>query len=107
MRWSLFGTKPRQSGVTRVEVVKTYWRLIGPTRRPVACALYRTDAGLELRTYRDTHDLLYSLPVSTENQGADQAEAWKTAALTFAGFSDAEVKPAGTTRTSAPSAWRP
>ena len=90
MPWSLFSRNSRQSGALRVEVVKTYWCLMGPTRRPITCILYRSHAGLELRTYRGADDLLYSFAVETENQAADQAAAWKAAVMTSAGFTEAD-----------------
>jgi len=96
MVWRLLGLRSRHDGPSQAEVLKTYWRLVGPTQRPITCALYRTGTGLELRTYRGASDVLYWLPVSTENQGADQAAAWKAAALTFAGFTDADATPAST-----------
>ena len=87
MRWSLFNTNPWNAALG-VEIVKTCWRLIGPTQRSITCVLYRSDAGLELRTYRGGHDLLCALAASTENQAADQAAAWKAAALRYSGFAD-------------------
>ena len=96
MAWSLFETNSGHDRPIQAEVLKTYWRLVGPTQRPITCALYRTGAGLELRTYRDPSDLLYRLPVSTEHHGAHQAASWKAAAMTFAGFADADATPAGT-----------
>jgi len=92
MAWSLFETNSGHDRPIQAEVLKTYWRLVGPTQRPITCALYRTGAGLELRTYLGTSDLLYWLPVSTEHEGADQAAAWKAAALTVPGFTDADAK---------------
>jgi len=85
MPWSLFSSKPRQA---YGEILKTYWTVFGPTRCPIRCALYRTRTGLELRTYRGAHNLLYFLPVLTENQGLDQATAWKQAMLAVAGFTE-------------------
>jgi hypothetical protein len=29
--------------------VETCWALVGPTRRPITCAIYQTDVGLEVR----------------------------------------------------------
>src|SRR5262245_4295236 len=28
---------------------RVYWRVVGPSNKPLTCALYRTDASLELR----------------------------------------------------------
>ena len=95
MPWSLFSTKPVRTERC-VEILKVYWRLMSPTRRPITCELYRTDAGLELRT-SCASDLLYWLTVSTENQAADQAAAWKAAALTVVGFTNTDdQRPAST-----------
>jgi hypothetical protein len=69
-----------------VEVLKTYWTMTGPTRLPIRCALYRTNWGLEVRTYRGAHHLLYFRRVSTEDQGARKAAAWQEELLTLAGF---------------------
>src|SRR5688572_3877473 len=57
MAWSLFETNSGHDRPIQAEVLKTYWRLVGPTQRPITCALYRTGAGLELRTYRDASDV--------------------------------------------------
>ena len=88
--------KSPQEGAIQAEVLKIYWRLVGPTQRTVTCALYRTSAGLELRTYGNLPDPIHWLRVSTENQAADQAAAWKAAALTFGGFTDTDDRPAST-----------
>jgi hypothetical protein len=86
MPWSLYSPKPRQ---VDGEVLKTYWTIVGPTRCPIRCALHRTSAGFELRTYLGAHNLLYFLPILSEDQGRDQAAAWRRAMLDVAGFTDA------------------
>ena len=77
----------------RAELLKTYWTVVGPTRCPIRCALYRTDAGLELRTHRGTFSLLYFLPVFSEDQGRERAAAWRREMLQVAGYAEAKATP--------------
>ena len=35
--------------------VETCWALLGPSRRPLTCAIYRTDVGLEVRVGYGEH----------------------------------------------------
>ena len=59
--------------------VHVYWRLIGPANRPVACTLYRTDTGLELRVERNTDDVILSDSVTNIHDATWKAEHWRFA----------------------------
>ena len=85
MLWSLVNSKRR---LLQDEVLNTYWTIVGPTRCPIRCALYRTNTGLQLRSYRGAHHLLYYAGVRTEAQGASRAAAWRRAMLTLGGFAE-------------------
>ena len=44
--------------------VETCWALVGPSRQPLTCGIYRTDFGLELRVGYETLGALYSRRVA-------------------------------------------
>lgn len=40
--------------------IETCWRLLGPSLRPLSCAIYRTDVGLEVRVEYGERSRLYT-----------------------------------------------
>jgi hypothetical protein len=40
--------------------VETCWQLLGPSLRPLVCAIYRTDVGLEVRVEYSDRSRLYT-----------------------------------------------
>ena len=44
--------------------IETCWALVGPSRRPLTCGIYRTDLGLELRVGYSERARLYSCRVA-------------------------------------------
>jgi len=87
MEWALHdhqGNHRRRE--PRLELLKVYWRMVGPSKKPITCGLYRTDAGLEVRAERSADDLLYSTLAATELDGEARAAAWKEAVEAKGGF---------------------
>lgn len=65
----------------RLELVRRYWVMVGPSNRPFICALYRTPGGrLELRAGHGEHDALLRQPVLTTFAADTFAAAWRSAA---------------------------
>lgn len=63
------------------ELVQQYWVMVGPSKRPFICALYRTTVGgLELRAGHGEQDALLRQPVVTEFAAETFAAAWRIAA---------------------------
>lgn len=54
--------------------IETCWAVVGPSRRPLVCGIYRTDVGLEVRVGYGERARLYSC-AATEIGGARQAAA--------------------------------
>ena len=54
--------------------IETCWAVVGPSRRPLVCGIYRTDMGLEVRVGYGDRARLYSCH-ATELGGARQAAA--------------------------------
>ncbi len=40
--------------------IETCWQLVGPSLRPLVCAIYRTDVGLEVRVQYGDRSHLYT-----------------------------------------------
>jgi hypothetical protein len=60
--------------------LQTYWRVVGPSNKPITCALYRTSEGLEVRAGHGEQDRLLSQRVYTLLAAETYAAAWKAAA---------------------------
>jgi len=74
-----------------LECLLTYWVVVGPSNRPITCALYRTiDGGLELRAGHGEQDPLLRQPVLTPFAAKTFAAAWRHAAE-VRGFRDLDV----------------
>jgi hypothetical protein len=54
--------------------IETCWAMVGPSRRPLFCGIYRMDVGLEVRVGYGERARLYSCR-ATELGGARQAAA--------------------------------
>ena len=54
--------------------IETCWAVVGPSRRPLVCGIYRTDVGLEVRVGYNERARLYSCRAA-ELGGARQAAA--------------------------------
>jgi hypothetical protein len=75
---------PRPPREPLLERVATLFRVQGTSRRPVRCAVYRVETGLELRLeYEDRKDLLQSrlFPVQDDNAIATLADTWQQALI--------------------------
>jgi len=89
MTWSLASHQPkRDDREPRLELLRVYWRVVGPSKIPVQCALYRTNAGLEVRVDRSAEDLLRSQVVTDEAAGESCAAEWRAAIDRLWGFVD-------------------
>lgn len=75
----------------RLELVRLFWRALGPSNRPLECALYRTDAGLEVRAGYGELDLVHSQHVADESEGAALATKWLAAIHAKGGFIDLPI----------------
>jgi hypothetical protein len=68
-----------------LELVEMQWRMKGPSRRVLECGIYRTDAGIEVRSgYGE--DLLKSEVVLTVAKGRELATEWRDAVVAKGGF---------------------
>jgi hypothetical protein len=54
--------------------IETCWAVVGPSRRPLVCGIYRTDVGLEIRVGYSERARLYSCR-APELGGARQTAA--------------------------------
>ena len=54
--------------------IETCWAVVGPSRRPLVCGIYRTDVGLEIRVGYSDRARLYSCRAA-ELGGARQTAA--------------------------------
>lgn len=67
-------------------VVHTYWRLLGPSRRPLRCDLCLTTAGLEVRCGYGGDDLLRSEFANSRSVADAIAATWKAVVLAKGSF---------------------
>lgn len=75
MDWSTVHTPARPPAPPKLELVTRYWAVRGPSARTFSCGLYRTKAGLEVRSgYGD--DLLASQRVLDATAGQQLADDW-------------------------------
>ena len=75
----------------RLELLKIYWRMVGPSKKPITCGLYRTDAGLEVRAERSAEDLIRSERVKSEIAADTYAAAWRATLEAQGGFTALDV----------------
>ena len=67
--------------VDPLECVRTFWVMVGSSRIPITCALYRMVAGgLELRAGYGEQDALLRQPVFAPLEAETLAALWKFAA---------------------------
>ena len=76
--------RPRQA--PRLELVEALWRMTGPRGRVLACGVYRTDVGLEVRCGYGEYQLLRSQYAVEMGTARDIAERWRQAVLAKGGF---------------------
>lgn len=82
MDWAAHDHRPGARTVAAPALVHTYWRVVGPTEKPIVCALYRTAAGFwEVRTGYNVDDVMRSQVVRSRDAADDVAAVWKIAAL--------------------------
>jgi hypothetical protein len=71
----------------------TFFTVLGTTKRPLVCAAYEVETGLELRlTYADNSDVMRSelfRGVDREERVAEAADAWRLLLLEK-GFTEVE-----------------
>jgi hypothetical protein len=68
--------------VTRLELLKVAWTVIGRSRRPITCAIYCVaTGGLELRAGYDVSDTVWAESVLDIPSGLVVAERWRQVML--------------------------
>lgn len=89
---------PAATEDNRVEHVRTFWEMLTPSGRLIACALYRTSSGLELRAGVGEGDRLLSELVHSQHAAEVFAATWRKVAETQ-GYRDSrsprQFKPEG------------
>ena len=65
----------------RLDLIEACWRVVGPSGKPIACGIYRSDAGVEVRAGYSINDVVRSEFASEIGAAREIAEAWKLAAL--------------------------
>ena len=89
MDWATHYHRPTiVAAAARLDLVTVHWRLRSRRGRLVECALYRTEAGLELRCGFSLDDVLFTQLVRNEAIGAMLATDWKTAVLSTGKFTE-------------------
>ena len=87
MTWGLHDHQPWSRGhQSRPDQIKVYWRIVGPSQKPITCALWRTAAGLEVRAAYGADELLRSQRVESEVAAEAYAGAWKAMDYAQGGF---------------------
>lgn len=83
MDWSLHDHRRQApSAAAPLAPITVFWRVAGPSGKPLTCALYAAPAGrVEVRVEYSALDLLRSEVVRTRGAGADLAAVWKLAVL--------------------------
>jgi hypothetical protein len=73
----------RKNGPPKLDLVETFWRVVGPTGKPIVCGVYETEAGLEVRCHlvESVDALVRSERVPDLDIARDVAAAWKQAAI--------------------------
>jgi hypothetical protein len=72
-------------------LIEMFWRVVGPSGKPIVCGVYETSAGLEVRCHlsESIDALIRSERVTDIDIARDIATAWKQAAIEK-GFTDLE-----------------
>jgi hypothetical protein len=73
----------------KLDLVEMFWRIVGPSGKPIVCGIYETSAGLEVRCHlaESVDALVRSERVPDVDVARDVAAAWKYAAVAK-GFSE-------------------
>lgn len=72
----------------RLELLETLWQFVAPSKRVLACGLYATDVGIEVRVGYSEDDLLYSKRAVDEADAREIATALKRAVVEKGGFAE-------------------
>lgn len=77
-------------------LVRTFWRMVGPSQRPMTCALYRTPISLELVASYDLEGVcVRTTHVVSEEAAAIVAAKWKAATVAVGSFVDVDAEAVG------------
>jgi hypothetical protein len=82
---------PRALRESRLELLETCWRFIGPSKKVFECGIYRTDAGLEVRAGYGPDDLLRSQFVIEIGAAREIAGEWRQAVADKGGFEEVSM----------------
>ena len=85
-------TPGRASESPRAELITLYWRMVGPSRHPLVCGLYRTNTFLEVSAGYDVDYLVRAQRVNSQAAGAAIAAQWRTAMLAIGTFVDLDAR---------------
>ena len=86
--WLLHTHKASEPPAPQLDLLRLYWRMVGPSGRPLSCGLYRTTEGLELRCGYSGDDLLRSQLTPDIETASEVAEGWKLIVLTVDSFTE-------------------
>lgn len=89
---------PRLKRQPQMERIETCWQMVGPSGKVLACAVYRVEAGLEVRCGYSEEDLLRSQRAADIGTARELAEEWRQAVLAKGGFTDLAPETAMTTK---------
>jgi hypothetical protein len=94
---ALHGHTPgRADASPRPELITLYWRMLGPSRQPLVCGLYRTHTFLEVSAGYEADYVVRSQRVNSEAAAAAIATQWRTAMLAIGTFVDLDAPASGT-----------
>ena len=87
MTWALHShVADRKPPSPQLDLLRLFWRLQALSGKTLTCGLYQTAAGLEVRCDYGADDLIRSQFTPDIARANATAEAWKTRALSRAGF---------------------
>lgn len=90
----------RPARILRFDRVTLLFRIVGSSQRPLRCAVYRVETGMELRLEYEDHDDLRSsqlFPVPDDEAIAALANQWRVSLLAK-GFIELPLEADGTQR---------
>lgn len=80
---------PTQHREPRLERIEICWRVVGPSKRVLTCALYRTDApGVEVRSSYTEDSLVSSSLERNLDLAREKARLWHGAVMAMGSFED-------------------
>ena len=83
---SLYNHAPSERGAPQLVLIRQFWRMRSPNGRVLACGVYRTTAGMEVRCDFGGDDLIRSEFARDLGIASTIAEGWKMGALARVGF---------------------